>query len=91
MLILLELPGEVITQEELRQQTWKDGTFVDVEHGLSAAINKLRRTLGDSAENPPYIETVPGRAYWFIGRNKQAAVHVGPVLPLARVAMPVTC
>src|SRR5271154_1321177 len=56
LLILLAHPGDVVTNEQLREQIWKDGTFVDFEHGLHAAVNKLRRGLGDSAENPRYIE-----------------------------------
>src|ERR1700727_1011194 len=57
LLILLAHPGDVITNEQLRVQIWKEGTFVDFEHGLHAAVNKLRRSLGDAAENPRYIET----------------------------------
>jgi Tol biopolymer transport system component/DNA-binding winged helix-turn-helix (wHTH) protein len=67
LLILLAHPGDVVTNEQLREQIWKQGTFVDFEHGLHAAVNKLRRGLVDSAENPRYIETVPGRGYRFIG------------------------
>src|ERR1700722_15178625 len=67
LLILLARPGEVVTSEQLREQIWNQGTFVDFEHGLHAAINKLRKGLGDSAENPRYIETVPGQGYRFIG------------------------
>ena len=59
--ILLAHPGEVVTREQLREKIWKDGTFVDFEHGLNAAMNKLRRVLGDSADNPRYVETIPGR------------------------------
>ena len=67
LLSLLAHPGEVVANEQLREQIWKEGTFVDFEHGLHAALNKLRRALGDSADNPRYIETVPGRGYRFIG------------------------
>jgi Tol biopolymer transport system component/DNA-binding winged helix-turn-helix (wHTH) protein len=67
LLMLLAHPGEVVTREQLRDQIWNEGTFVDFEHGLNAAMNKLRRALGDSADNPRYIETVPGRGYRFIG------------------------
>src|ERR1035438_10883308 len=63
LLILLAHPGDVVTSQYLRGQIWPGGTFVDFEHGLHAAVNKLRRVLGDSAENPRYIETVPGRGY----------------------------
>lgn len=73
LLILLEHPGDVITREELRQRIWSDGTFVDFEGGLNAAINKLRRALNDSAENPRFIETIPGHGYRFIGVLEPAA------------------
>src|SRR5580700_7906883 len=66
LLILLAHPGDVVANEQLCDQIWKEGTFVDFEHGLHAAVNKLRRGLGDTAENPRYIETVPGRGYRFI-------------------------
>src|SRR5260370_31747395 len=64
---MLHRPAEVITREELHQLLWRDQTFVDFEHGLNAAINKLRQALGDSADQPRYIETLPGRGYRFIG------------------------
>ena len=67
LLLLVAKPGDLVTREELREQLWTDGTFVDFDHGLNAAINKLRRALGDSADHPRYIETVPGRGYRFIG------------------------
>jgi len=67
LLVLLAHPGEVVSRDQLTKQIWSEGTFVDFEHGLSAAVNKLRRALGDSAENPRYIETVPGFGYRFIG------------------------
>jgi hypothetical protein len=56
----------VVSSDDLRQNLWNEGTFVDFEHGLHAAVNKLRRALGDSAERARYIETVPGRGYRFI-------------------------
>ncbi len=65
--VLLEHPNQVVSREELQQRLWKGTTFVDFEHGLNAAINKLRQTLGDSADQPRYIETLPGRGYRFIG------------------------
>ena len=63
---LLERPGDVVTREQLRQRLWPNGTFVDFEHGLNAVINRLRETLGDSAESPRFIQTVPRRGYRFI-------------------------
>lgn len=64
--MLLERPGELVTREELRQRLWNDGTIVDFDHGLGTAINKIREVLGDSAENPRFIETLSRRGYRFI-------------------------
>ena len=77
LLLLLKTPGELVTREQLREEIWREGTFVDFEHGLNAAVNKLRRALSDSAENPHYIETMPGRGYRFIGRL--ASGQVAPI------------
>ena len=63
--ILLESPGEVVTREELQKRLWPN-TFVDVDHNLNTAINKIREALGDSAESPRYVETLPRRGYRFI-------------------------
>lgn len=63
---LLEQPGRVVTREELRARLWSADTFVDFESGLNTAANRLRRTLGDSAENPIYIETLARVGYRFI-------------------------
>jgi DNA-binding winged helix-turn-helix (wHTH) protein len=65
--ILLERPGDVMTREELQKRLWPD-TFVDVERNLNTAINKIREVLGDSAESPHFIETLPRRGYRFIGK-----------------------
>jgi len=64
--ILLEHPGEVVTREQLQKRLWPD-TFVDVDHNLNTAINKIREVLGDSAESPRFVETLPRRGYRFIG------------------------
>jgi DNA-binding winged helix-turn-helix (wHTH) protein len=63
---LLERPGELVTREELRQKLWPADTFVDFDHSLNTAINKLRETLGDSSSAPRFIETLPRRGYRFI-------------------------
>ncbi|HUL02393.1 MAG TPA: winged helix-turn-helix domain-containing protein [Gemmatimonadales bacterium] len=65
--LLLEHPGEVVTREELRLAIWPAGTFVEFDMGLDAAIHKLRSALGDSAETPRLVETLPRRGYRFIG------------------------
>lgn len=67
---LLENPNEVVTREELRQKLWPADTFVDFDHGLNKAINKIREALGDSAHNPRFIETVARRGYRFIAPSK---------------------
>ena len=66
LLILLERPGEVVTREELQKRLWPADTFVEFDSGLNTAIKKLRYALGDSADNPTFIETVPRRGYRFI-------------------------
>ena len=64
--VLLERPGEVVTREELRSRVWPNETFGDFDQALNIAIGKLRSALGDSAENPRFIETLPKRGYRFI-------------------------
>jgi DNA-binding winged helix-turn-helix (wHTH) protein len=64
--ILLQQPGEVVTREELRSENWPADTFVDFDNSLNTAINKLREALGDSADSPRFIETLPRRGYRFI-------------------------
>jgi TolB-like protein/DNA-binding winged helix-turn-helix (wHTH) protein/Tfp pilus assembly protein PilF len=66
LLALVERPGELITREELRQRLWPDGTFVDFDHNISSAVNKLRAALNDSARHPHYIETAGRRGYRFL-------------------------
>src|SRR5215467_1815412 len=76
--ILLEQPGTVVTREEFQKRLWPD-TFVDVDHNLNTAINKIREALGDSSENPRFVETLPRRGYRFI------AEVAAPVLPVILV------
>ncbi|MCP5114299.1 MAG: hypothetical protein GY953_26005, partial [bacterium] len=65
--VLLERPGEVVTREELREKLWAEDEFVEFEHSLNTAVNKLRSALGDQADQPRYIETIPKRGYRFVG------------------------
>ena len=78
--LLLERPGDLVTREELRQRLWPNGTFVDFDHSLNAVVNRLRDTLGDSADRPRFIETVPRRGYRFVGAV-EAASAAAPVTP----------
>jgi TolB-like protein/DNA-binding winged helix-turn-helix (wHTH) protein/Flp pilus assembly protein TadD len=84
--MLLERPGQVVTREELSQRLWPADTFVDSELGLNSAVMKLRAALGDSAENPRFIETLPRRGYRLIVPvedllNSQAELAAGPYEP----------
>jgi DNA-binding winged helix-turn-helix (wHTH) protein/tetratricopeptide (TPR) repeat protein len=63
---LLQRPGDVVTREELRSAIWQSDTFVDFDNGLNTSINKLREALGDSADSPRFVETLPRRGYRFI-------------------------
>ena len=79
--ILLERPGEVVTRDELRSRLWSAETFVDFEHSLNSAIKKLRQALGDSAENPRYIETLPRLGYRFIAPVSSGGPEAVAVAP----------
>lgn len=88
LICLLEKPGELVTREELRQRLWPADTFVNFEHGLNAAVKRLRQALNDSAENPRFVETLPRRGYRFIAPMQVSGVGeidpqpiVSPVLP----------
>jgi len=77
LVMLLEHPGEVVTREELQKRLWPADTFVDFDHGLNKAINKIREALGDSAESPRFVETVARRGYRFL-----ADVRVADAAPV---------
>jgi TolB-like protein/DNA-binding winged helix-turn-helix (wHTH) protein len=79
--LLLERPGEVVTREELRQKLWPADTFVDFDVGLNTAIKRLRDALGDTAESPRYVETLPRRGYRFIAQVDGLAAATPPSGP----------
>jgi DNA-binding winged helix-turn-helix (wHTH) protein len=66
LVLLLGAQGGLVTRKEMQQRLWGDDTFVDFEHGLNAAVNKIREALDDSAAQPRFVETVPGKGYRFI-------------------------
>jgi len=66
LLMLLARPGELLTREEISRELWPDGTFVDYEHGVNSAVNRIREALGDQARNPRFIETLARRGYRFV-------------------------
>ena len=74
--LLLERAGGVVTREELRQSLWPSDTFVDFDHSLNTAINKVREALGDSASSPRYVETLARRGYRFIGQVQNDGLDV---------------
>ena len=76
--MLLERPGEVVTREEVRKKLWPDGTFVDFDEGLDTALKKLRQALGDSSNNPAFIETMPRRGYRFLAPVRGSEKAAGP-------------
>jgi eukaryotic-like serine/threonine-protein kinase len=75
LVLLMERSDDVVTREELRKKLWPEDTFVDFDTGLNSAIKKLRDALGDSAEEPRYIETLPRRGYRFIARVENVPAH----------------
>ncbi len=76
---LLDRPGELVTREELKQRLWPEDSYGDFEHGINAAVNRVREALGDSSDNPRFVETLPRRGYRFI-----APVQPGEADPAVR-------
>ena len=72
--LLLERPGELLTREEISRELWPDGTFVDYEHGVNSAVNRIRESLGDTASSPRFIETLARRGYRFVAPVKRIAL-----------------
>src|SRR5215831_7934962 len=85
--LLLETPGRLVTREHLQSVLWNGNAYGDFEKGLNNAINRLRESLEDSATEPKYIETVPGRGYRFIGELEPGATP-GPQLAELDAAVP---
>jgi len=75
LLMLLERPGELLTRDEISRELWTDGTFVDYEHGLNSAVNRIREALGDTASNPRFVETMARRGYRFVAPVERIGFH----------------
>jgi len=99
LVALLSKPGEVVTRDQLQHEIWGDNTTIDFERGIASAINKIRDALGDSAENPIFIETLAKRGYRFIApvaleaapaRAVEPVAPVPPAAPIPRMATPAT-
>src|SRR3977135_2415635 len=92
--ILLERPGDLVSREELQTRIWPEETYGDFDHAVNVAVGKLRMALGDSADNPSFIETVPRRGYRFVARLERSQLEaplpppVEVVVPLVEVAPP---
>jgi DNA-binding winged helix-turn-helix (wHTH) protein len=78
LLMLLERPSEVLTREEISRELWPDGTFVDFEHGVNSAVNRIREALGDKAGNPRFVETLARRGYRFVAPVERIAAGEDP-------------
>src|ERR1700757_1440933 len=85
--VLLERAGDVVTREELREKLWASDTFVDFDHSLNTAINKVREALGDSASSPRYVETLARRGYRFIA-PVQSEPRIAATEPAAAITAP---
>ena len=88
LVLLLERPGAIITREEVRAALWADGSFVDFEYGVNTAIKKVRYALGDSADNPRFIQTLPRKGYRFIAPVTAEGAMPSPVAVPAVAASP---
>jgi cholera toxin transcriptional activator len=88
LFLLLERPGEILTRDEICRELWPDGTFVDYEHGVNSALNRLREALGDKASNPRFVETIARRGYRFLAPVESLAVSTGPTPAGTPAAVP---
>jgi DNA-binding winged helix-turn-helix (wHTH) protein len=82
LVMLLEQPGELLTREEISGRLWPDGTFVDYEHGVNSAVNRIREALGDTAGNPRFVETLARRGYRFVAPVERIVLNENPSAPV---------
>ena len=85
LVALLEKPGEVVTREALREKLWPEGTFVNYDANVNTTVNKLRLVLGDSSDQPAYIETIPRLGYCFVGSVERTSELAKATVPTAAV------
>ena len=78
LMALIERPGEIMTREELQKRLWPADTFVDFDRGINKAINRVREALGDDADNPRFVETLPQRGYRFLAPVQVETVEPPP-------------
>jgi DNA-binding winged helix-turn-helix (wHTH) protein len=89
LVMLLERPSELVTREEMRRRLWGADTFVDFDHGLNSAVNKIREALNDSASQPRYLETVSGKGYRFIAPVSEIPLSTAKSVSAAAEPVPV--
>jgi DNA-binding winged helix-turn-helix (wHTH) protein len=91
LLALLQKPGEIVTREELRMQLWPADTHVNYDANVNTTVNKLRQVLGDSPDQPAFVDTIPRKGYSFVGQVRyvdQPVAHLSPkVAELSAIAM----
>jgi DNA-binding winged helix-turn-helix (wHTH) protein len=85
--MLLERPGELLTREEISRELWPDGTFVDYDHGVNSAVNRIREALGDTASNPRFVETLARRGYRFVAPVERIVVDEEPLASVSESAV----
>jgi len=90
LFMFLERPGELLTREEISRELWPDGTFVDYEHGVNSAVNRIREALGDKAANPRFVETLARRGYRFVAPVERIPVEEHPPSAASELEAPET-
>ena len=83
LFMLMERPGQLLTREEISRELWPDGTFVDSEHGVNSAINRIREALGDTASRPRFVETLARRGYRFVAPVERIALSENSLSPVS--------
>jgi DNA-binding winged helix-turn-helix (wHTH) protein len=86
LLMLVERPGQLLSREEISSELWPDETFVDYEHGVNSAVNRIREALGDTAANPRYVETLARRGYRFVAPVEPIGLSENPPPPSQQTA-----
>jgi DNA-binding winged helix-turn-helix (wHTH) protein len=90
LFLLLERPGELLTREEISRELWPDGTFVDYEHGVNSAVNRIREALGDTAGSPRFVETLARRGYRFVASVERIGLIEDLAAPASEAPAPVS-
>jgi len=90
LFLLLERPGELLTREEISRELWPDGTFVDYEHGVNSAVNRIREALGDTAGSPRFVETLARRGYRFVAPVERIGLIEDLAAPASEAPAPVS-